>query len=244
MKKVFIPIAIVASVLLLAILIVISTNTSSAIPAQAPLLQHNSGAKTITVTGTGLIKVSPDFASISLSVETTHQNSATAQKENIQIIEELVNALERHGITKNDISTGWFGVYPIYDYNYFVSSRVNGYRVTNQLNVKVRDVDNVGKVFDIATAAGANIAHGVHFGIEDNTSAYSKALIKAIDSAKRKVAVLMTAANFSEMRIISIKESPFSHFSFNRYAAMDGGHTNILNSDIEVTATVEVVFGG
>jgi len=244
MKKSFITLAIAASALALAIAIALSISTSSVVPTHAPLHQYNYSQK-ITVVGNSTVMVPPDFADISLSIETTHKTSEAAQKENTKIVVQLLKALDNQNISKEDIRTSWFAIYPEYDYS-FGSQRHRGYRVSNQLSIRLRDTNSVGKIIDTATAAGANIISGVHFGIEDNSDAYSQALIKALESAKQKAVALSEAAGFGAMKIISITESSFNHVGLARMhydVSCGASHTHILHNDIGVSATVEVTFG-
>jgi len=247
-KHFFAPLMLVISVLALGLGIATNTNslrTNFSTAASVTVSAHYGNiSQSLTVTGTGIVKVKPDFATINLSVETKDKNLESAQKENAKIVERLVDALALQNISKEDIMTNWFNIYPEYDYNF--GQRLTGHRVSNHLSVKVRDVENVGKIIDLATATGANIVSGVQFGIENNSAAYNEALIKAIDSARQKAAVLAAAADIGKIRIISVKETSFNHIGFARYdysMPCFGGSTSILHNNIEVTATVKVVFG-
>ncbi|MCL2371005.1 MAG: SIMPL domain-containing protein [Firmicutes bacterium] len=198
---------------------------------------------TITVTGNGVVKVNPDIATVNLSIETRNINREDAKSENTKIVQKLRKVLKEQNIIEQDITTNWFNIYPEYDWS--SGQRFLGHKVSNQLSIKVREIKNVGKIIDLSTAAGATVVSGVQFGVEDNSTAYNEALIKAVESAKQKTTILTLAADFDDMRIVSVKETPMGYFGIGRYAAaseMSGCHTAILHNDIEVSATVEVVF--
>ncbi|MCL2177004.1 MAG: SIMPL domain-containing protein [Firmicutes bacterium] len=225
-------------VLSVAMLGAVIVNPQSVMVANATSLQ-NCIPFGITVTGVGSISVKPDVATISLSVETESKSIEVAQTENSEIAQRLVEVLKGQGISESDITTSWFNIFPLHDYNF--GRRVLGYRVSNQLNVRVRDISAVGKVIDLATKAGANIVSGIQFGLEDNSPAYNEALTRAVYSAKQKATLLSKAAGLGELEIVAIKETYFNHFGFARYDAFVCS-TTIMHNDIKVSATVEVVF--
>ena len=140
---------------------------------------------TITLTGTGKVQVQPDFATISLGVET--KNLADNEKK----VKELIETLGQHGVEESDIKNTWFNIY---------HDHYCGHRVNNQLSVTVRNIEDLGKIIAATTSAGATFVSGIQFGIEDSSVAYNQAIEKAIESAKQKASV------FGDLQIISIKE--------------------------------------
>ena len=206
---------------------------------------HKQMRQGISVVGTASVKVQPDFASISLNVETSSTNVEDALKENSSITQKLIEAFSNQGIAKDDITTSWFSIYPEYDYSLGHQSRETGHRVSNQLSVKVRNIDSVGKIIDLAAASGANIVSGVQFGIEDNYAAYNDSLTKAIDNAKQKAAVLAIEAGLDNLEIAFVKElSSHGHIGFARHDFAHPAYTQIMHDEIEITAMVKVVFKG
>ncbi|MCL2375593.1 MAG: SIMPL domain-containing protein, partial [Firmicutes bacterium] len=116
-----------------------------------------------------------------------------------------------------------------------------------------RNVNSVGKIIDIAASTGATVISSVQFGIEDNSAAYNNAFKKAIDNAKLKASVLANEAGLDNLEIAFVKEishQPQGHIGFARhdYAMFSetgiAHDTLIMHGDIEVTASVKVVFKG
>ncbi|MCL2375298.1 MAG: SIMPL domain-containing protein [Firmicutes bacterium] len=240
---------IIAATLLFALILGIALNirTYYFAPVEASaycISGQGSINKALIVTGTGVVKAKPDFASISLSIETRSSNLEDAQRENTKIVENLIKMLKEQNINKQDITTNWFNIYPEYDYS--LGQRLLGHRVSNQLSVKVRDIASVGKIIDLSIAAGANIISGVQFGVEDGSAAYNKAMVKAVETAIQKAVVLSKAAGFEDVKIVFVKETSVNYFGFGRHcyagSYADSGHTIIMNNDIDITASVEIVF--
>jgi len=234
MKKYFlVVITLIASLLIMG---AFTINSTQAI---------NKEATTLTVIGSGVVKVQPDFAIISLSVETKAKEIEDAQSENAEIVQKLIKVFGEQNISEQDIITSWFNIYPEYDYSNY-GQKFSGYRVSNQISVKVRDVVNAGKIIDLATMTGANNISGVQFGVEENSRAYDESLKKAVFNAKQKAEVLSLTIGLDELRVVSVKEISINYYNFERHGfAMcsdNAGHTSIMHNSIDVSATVEVVF--
>ena len=196
----------------------------------------------MSVTGTGRIKLQPDFASINLNVETSSKNLDEAQSSNASLVQDLMEVFKEHSIDKSDITTNGYYINP--EFNYFNQGFVK-HKVSNQLKVKVRDIENVGKIIDAAVAAGANTVSGIQFGVEDSAAAYNQALAGAVEVAKQKAVVLSKASGFDDIKIVSIKEVSNNYWGFERFSmanSVGAASTQIMHSEIEVSATVELVF--
>ena len=60
------------------------------------------------------------------------------------------------------------------------------YHVSNQVEVTVRDINQLGDVLDKAVAAGANNIYGVNFSVEDTAKLEADARAKAVADAKSR----------------------------------------------------------
>ena len=121
--------------------------------AQSPEPGTNSPAEhTITVTGTGTIKVSPDLADVQLGVAVTRDTVKAARDDAAAAMAKVIDALHALGIADADIQTSYLNISPVYDYN--VGNRITGYAVNNSVSVHVRDLAKVADVIDDGGAAG------------------------------------------------------------------------------------------
>ncbi len=98
--------------------------------------------------------------------------------------------LKKLGLADKDIHTSNYSVY-----TERVSPPTPGaevstdqmiYHVTNQVDVTVRDVNQIGDVLDKAVAAGANNIYGVNFSVEDTAKLEADARAKAVADAKAR----------------------------------------------------------
>ncbi|MGH7909089.1 MAG: SIMPL domain-containing protein [Thermodesulfobacteriota bacterium] len=73
---------------------------------------------TISTAGTATTKVTPDKVSLTVGVETDGANATEAVSKNAELTEKVIAALKGLGIRDDQLSTGYFSVYPTYEYNY------------------------------------------------------------------------------------------------------------------------------
>ncbi|HMT22557.1 MAG TPA: SIMPL domain-containing protein, partial [Promineifilum sp.] len=63
---------------------------------------------------------------------------------------------------------------------------IAGYRISNQVNVKIRDIALVGDVLAAVTEAGANAIYGVNFSVADPAALEAEARAAAMDDARKR----------------------------------------------------------
>jgi uncharacterized protein YggE len=73
---------------------------------------------TVSTSGTATTKVDPDKVSVTVGVETDGNTSKAAVSKNAEQMDKIIAALKGLGITDDQLSTGYFSVYPTYDYRY------------------------------------------------------------------------------------------------------------------------------
>lgn len=137
----------------------------------------------MTLSGKGKVTATPDLAILRFGVETTGENLSVIQNENARISQAILKSIKQLGIT--DITTAQYTINKIYDY---VDNRQidKGYAVRNLLEVRLKNVDQVGKVIDVAVANGANIVDLIEFQVSNPDTYYLKALNLAVEDAKQK----------------------------------------------------------
>ena len=80
------------------------------------------------------------------------------------------------------------------------------YRVSNMLDVTVRDLSKLGKVLKAATDAGANSQWGVAFELEDDSALVTKARGLAVKDAQRAAAELAQLTGVKLAEVVSVSE--------------------------------------
>ncbi len=163
-------------------------------PAPAvPLLAR--GERTIRVEGMGEVKVSPDEAFIDLGLETLAPTAKAAADENARKMDKVIAALVQAGIPRKEIETRNYTVYPEYHQQTRPDEtpKLRGYRVSNTVEVHVRELTRVGTLLDTALNAGANRVESVRFGLSKPEVAQGDALRNAVERARQSAQVLASS---------------------------------------------------
>ncbi len=162
-------------------------------PPEPPLASPSE--RTIRVEGTGEVKVAPDEAFIDLGVETVAPTAKAAGAENARKMDKVINALVQGGIPRKEIETRNYAVYPEYTPQTRPDEepKLRGYRVSNTVEVKVRELARVGALLDTALGAGANRVESVRFGLSKPEAVQGEALKSAVERARQAAQVLAGA---------------------------------------------------
>jgi uncharacterized protein YggE len=148
----------------------------------------------ISVSSSSEVKITPDRATIHISVQTKHETAATAASENAQKQTAVINAIKKLGITDDQISTVNYNVSPAYRYEPNRDPILTGYTVTNTVVVELRDIKQVGAVIDAALTNGSNMISSLDFYASNTEAARRDAIAKAVAKAKAEAEVAAQAS--------------------------------------------------
>jgi len=204
----------------------------------------------IAVTGEGTVSVRPDMGLLNLGIEVTGETVASARDQASEAMQAMQDAMGAEGVAEEDIQTQFFNIYPQYNYSESSAPTISGYIVSNQVQVKVRDLDTVSAVLDSAIAAGGDAVrvNGISFTVEDPEAFLSDARREAVADARAKAEVLAEAAGVELGDAISINESTnfggdiYYPAADMRQEGMGGGATPVNPGEQELYVNVAVVF--
>lgn len=169
--------------------------TLAASPARGQQATAASPPAEIITTGTGNVRVTPDRATIQLTVETRARVAADAATENGQRQRAVIDALRRLGLGPDQVSTAAYAVEPAYRYEgRDRTPQQSGYVARNSVRVSVRELDKLGAIIDAALAAGANDVGQIHFQYSRQAEAQLQALDSAVAEARARAAVMARAS--------------------------------------------------
>ena len=197
---------------------------------------------TISVTGSGIVKVKPDAADVTLGVDVTRATLSEARDAAARQMNDVLAAIHALGITDADIETSQLSMNPVYDYN--GTQRITGYAVSNLITVHVKNLDQVADVVDDSVTAGASTVQGITFKVSDQTAAEAQARQEAVRDARARADALAGAAGVSITGVQSISESSFSPpvwYGRPEFAGADRT-TPIIPGMNEVSVTVSVTY--
>ncbi len=189
---------------------------------------------TITVSGEGEVEKIPDLAEITISVVSKNFDIKKAQQENSAKANAIIKFLNSEGIKKEDIKTNQYNIYPQYDYSQF-GRKFLGYEIRNSLNVKVRDFEKIGLIFEKAIELGANEVSNLIFTIDKKEEAQKEARQKAINDAKEKARILADQLGLVLVRITYFSENSSSDYERPLYL----GERMVEGASTENTPQIE-----
>ena len=192
-------------VLFLMLMVVVVVACTPA-PAQPGAAQAEAADGGITVVGMGEAFGEPDQANVQLGVETFAETVSEATSANESNVQAIMAALEAIGIESADIQTSNYSLWAEPRYGDNGPEGIAGYRVTNQVHVKIRDIGQVGTVISAVTEAGANSVHGVSFSVADPAALETEARAAAIDNAREKAASLAELSGVELGEVVSVSE--------------------------------------
>lgn len=164
-------------------------------------------ARTITVSADGKVTSKPDIALIDLSVVSQGKTvKAVTQDGNVKM-GHVIDAVKKLGIESKDITSTQYSLYPNYTYLQNSSPRIDGYNLTQNIQVKVRKLDQVDDVLDTGITAGANQVGQLTFDIDDPSALKTQAREKAFVIAKEKALEMTKAAGVGLGRVVTFSEN-------------------------------------
>lgn len=126
-----------------------------------------------------------------------------------------------------------------------------GYRATNIVVIRQRELGEFGQLIDALVAAGANDVDGPDLQLEDQQAVLDEARAKAIAEARRRAELHAQAAGMRIVRIMMIDEgsnrglsSRRSGTEFGFWEAMEAGYpaTPTEVGELTVSSTMGVMF--
>ncbi|PGT91602.1 MULTISPECIES: SIMPL domain-containing protein [Bacillaceae] len=203
--------------------------------------------RTVTVEGRGKVNAVPDQAIITIGFVTENEDVNKAQAQNARITTQGLAALKEINIQQEDIQTVSYIIQPIYEFTEG-SSILKGYKVQHTFEITVKDLNQVGKVYEAVVAAGANIADNIEFVVSNKDLYYQQALQLAIKNATEKASSIGQQLGVS-MNTVPIKVtenstaiSPRDYtLSFSAEATLQAAPP-IQRSKLEIEAIVTVVY--
>lgn len=161
----------------------------------------------LDISATGEVTRVPDLAIISAGVQTLQPTATGAIEENATRMERVRAALKRAGIADKDIQTSSINLNPEYHYANNQPPRLTGYRATNTVNVKFRDLKRTGAILDALVAEGSNQINGPNLTIDKPEEAYDEARVKAVAAGRARAELYARALGKRVVRLLSVSES-------------------------------------
>jgi uncharacterized protein YggE len=166
--------------------------------------------RSIQVSGTAVVNVTPDRALIQLGVQSNGRTPKEVQARNAATISKVIKSIKALGVESKDISTDRYIIQPIYvPYD---SLNIAGYRIDNIVSITMRDVDKTSDAIAAAFQAGANQVVDVEFYTSELRKYRDQAREMAMRAASEKADALAQVAAADTDCVLNISENSWSYY--------------------------------
>lgn len=167
-------------------------------------------SRSITVTAEGKVNARPDIAIINLSVVTQGKTVKEVTQNGNNKMASVIAAVKKLGIEAKDITSTQYNLYPEYFYPENRKPELSGYNLSQDIRVKVRDLDKVEDVLDQGVTAGANQIGQLSFDIDDPARIKKAARELAFATAKEKAIEMSASAGVKLGSVVTFSEGYLS----------------------------------
>lgn len=223
------------------------------------------GYNVITLSGHGEVTSVPDMASIYFTIQKNKKTVKEAQAEVALVEKQALDFLRGMKIEDKDIKASNTSFYPKYEYVYGKTACIEyycpphvgrnvivGYESTENITVKIRNIDDVGKIIEGLGKLAVSELNGPNFTIDNEDELKAQARKMAIDEAKIKAIVLARDLGVKLGKIISFNEGG-DYRSYDGEAMMKTSNqnsagaptpeipkgVNTITSDVSITYEVK-----
>ena len=201
--------------------------------------------RTITVTGTGKVTLTPDIAYITIGVHSQDAAASVAMTANNKSAQAVIAAIKAAGVAEKDIQTTNFSIYPQQQYDN--NGKLTGiiYMVDNSVYITVRDLTKLGGLLDASVTSGANSVNSISFDVNDKTAALSQARSAAVADARKQADELTgaTGVSLGTVQTISYYDStPPISVPMARADLASPSSVPIQAGSMQITTTVTIVY--
>ena len=181
-------------------------------------------ARTVTVSAEGKATVIPNLATVSFSVVSEGASATAIQDDNAKKMNAAIAIVKGFSIDDKDIQTSAYNLSPRYTYEQKTGkSRIDGYQITQTMTVKVRNLNDAGKIVGQLPAAGINQISGPDFSVENIDAFLHGAREEAFDKAYVKARELARLAGAGVGRVVTFSESSGGNYPRPMYMKAEMG---------------------
>lgn len=207
--------------------------------------------KMVRVSGNATVSLAADRVEVQIGINTKADAPSAAQQENNAITNRVMATLKALGLEDKDMATSNFSIYSYTEYvGSVLTVEKTVYNASNTLTVQVKDITRCGEVLSAAIEAGASQIYGFNFGSSQESEAYEKALVRAVEDAARKAQVLTAAAGKTLGELVEIECVDNSGYWTNTSVGVtntlktraEAEDAIIIRGDLTVSASVVLTY--
>ncbi len=205
---------------------------------------------TVSVDGQGQVTAQPDMARATLGVEARSARLTEARTTVTAAVERLLALTRELGVDPKYVNATGLQVQPDYIWNQQAQKQeLQGYVVSRQVGVELRDLDKLGTLMERAVSAGANQVSGPSLDSTRRKELERQAMTLAVQDARLNAETLARAAGaeLGAVRTLNASSSPPQVPMYRMAADMQAGapppEATYQAGDMTFTASVSAVYG-
>ena len=209
--------------------------------------QEHKQVPMINVSGEGKVKVAPDQALISISIETKGTKAEEVKRENDKKMDAILKFIKKSNIAAEDFQTQRISLNPNYDYE----KKKYNYIATQSVQILLKDLSKYDTLMEGLVNEGINRIDNVEFKSSKMLQLQSDARKLAIKDAKAKAEDFVSVLGQKVGKAILISDNSQSYIPQPRMYAMKSMSMDKAESapretlaigEIEIIANVSVSF--
>jgi uncharacterized protein len=180
--------------------------------SSGPTLTPDADLRQVTVVGSGEVQGTPDTLNVNASIEFIAPDAAGALNQTSERQRAVIDALVGSGIDRKDISTSQVSLQPQFSGGGDNPQAIVGYRASNSIDVKIRQLDAASQAFALIASTGGDATriNSVTLEIEDDSQLVRDARAQAFNDAKGRAEQYALLSELDLGKVKSISELPGS----------------------------------
>jgi uncharacterized protein len=168
----------------------------------------DSEVRQVTVEGSGEVQGAPDTLNVNASIEAIAPDVTGAMNQTSDRQQAVINALVDAGVDRKDISTSQVSLQPQFSPT-TDSTAISGYRASNTIDVKIRQLDAASQALALIVSTGGNTTriNSVNYSIDDDSQLVKDARARAFTDAKDRAEQYAQLSGLTLGTVISISEA-------------------------------------
>ena len=147
---------------------------------------------TVYVGADGKFEAAPDIAQVQMNVSVQDESPQAAYQRASKDVDQVRQVLRANGLDPKAASVGFFSVQPMYDYK--PRQHVVGYRVTTDVNLKLKDFSKIGPITQQLAEANVSETQTLNYILENMDEGKNHAVEDAYRRARNSAETLARAS--------------------------------------------------
>ncbi|TRZ45300.1 SIMPL domain-containing protein [Robertkochia solimangrovi] len=211
----------------------------TAVPALAQKIEQ----PFISVTGEGVVSVTPDYVVLKLRVENEGNDLKEVKSANDKTIDGLIKYARKNSIEAKDVHTEYLNLNKNFNYQ----TKQYSYVANQSVSVVIRDMSRYSALVQGFLETGVNRIDGINFKSSKMEEITREARLKAVSDAKAKAELYAEALGQKIGRAIQITEpldgsSPILRSKAVAFDAEGSAMETIAVGEMQMDKKITVVF--